>query len=77
MRLETNKFWAYLDLERKIHDIKLKKQSFSQNQKRQKQKKFLERVPKSLLGKGHLREFLDKYFFGLNFIIKLLLPLKE
>ena len=28
MRLETNKFWAHLDLWRKFHDIKLRKQSF-------------------------------------------------
>ena len=35
-----------LDVYRKVHDIKLRKQSFNQNRKRQKQKLFLERVSK-------------------------------
>ena len=47
---ETNKFWATFYVFRKVHDIKLRKQFFSQNRKRQKQKRFSNRVSKCRSG---------------------------
>ena len=48
MRLETSKFWAHLDLWRKVHDIKLRKQFLGRFEKIKTKIVFRARLKKAL-----------------------------